>query len=274
MPVYNAGDFLRESIDSILSQTYKNFELIIVDDASTDDSWKTIANYKKRYPKITAIHLPHTLNRGGDACANVGFRKAKGAFIARMDADDIARNDRLAKQVEFLQKNTDVLMVGSQAHVINKQGKITGEKLVPTTHKNIYDSYFVFHPMIHPSVMIRRSGLPKRQSLYTIKYSANNDLYTFFELLGRGKFANMNEKLVYYRIHGKNDSLTKPKERFFNTLKIRIAATQKYGYKPTLKSIIMTLLQLSVIIAVPERLIVPLYLWAKGISRPVRLAVS
>lgn len=128
--------------------------------------------------------------------------------------------------------------------------------------------------MIHPTIMFRRSFLPKRANLYKIKYSANNDLYTFFEFLRRGKFANMAEKLIYYRIHGKNDSLTNPRDRFLNTLKIRIDAAIHYGYRPTVKSVFLTAVQLAVVMLLPESLSIPLYLWAKGIYNPFSEVVN
>lgn len=270
MPVYNAGEYLAEAIESILAQTYKNFEFIIVDDASTDNSWKMIARYQKRYPKlIKAIHLTMNMNRGGDSCANIAYHHAKGAYIARMDADDIARPDRLKIQVAYLLSHPDVLLLGSQAKVINKAGSVIGNKHVPQSHAEIYESYFVFHPIIHPTVMLNRALLPKRKDLYKIKYSANNDLYTFFDFLGRGKFVNLPDQLVFYRMHGKNDSLTKPKERFFNTLKIRLGAVT-HGYRPTVKSILLTAAQTLAILVLPERIIVPLYMYMKGIAKPFK----
>lgn len=269
MPVFNAEKYLAEAIESILNQTYQNFEFIIVDDASTDNSWQVVSNYQKQYQyKIKAIRLTKNLNKGGDACANVGISKTRGEFIARMDADDIAHPKRLEKQVAYLQKNPDVLIVGTQAYVIDQKGKVTGKKQVPSTHKEIYRNYAVFHPMIHPTVMIRMPKMPKRQEFYRIKYSANNDLLTFFELLNKGKFANLASQLHYYRVHGANDSLTKPKERFFNTLKIRIAAIRRFGYRPSIKAIIINSMQTVAILILPEKLILPVYLYIKGISKP------
>lgn len=274
MPVYNAGDYLTEAIKSIVDQTYDNFELIIIDDASIDSSWKIICQFKKQYPDlIKSIKLKQNLNRGGDACANIAFQKASGKYICRMDADDIADPARIEKQVAYMEKYPDVLLLGTQAHVINKNGEIIGDKLLPLTHKDIYKGYAIFHPIIHPSVMLRKSLLPKGKNLYTIKYSANNDLYTFFKLLNIGRFANLAEKLVYYRVHGHNDSLTKPKEKFLNTLKIRLGAIQN-GYKPTLTGLLLTLAQTLAILILPERLIVPVYLYMKGISKPVLININ
>jgi glycosyltransferase involved in cell wall biosynthesis len=267
MPVYNAGRFLVPAIESVLKQTYRHFELIIVDDASTDKSRKIIKSYKKRYPRyIRTVFLPKQLNKGGDACANIAFARARGSFIARMDADDIAHPDRLEKQVAYMQEHTDILLLGAQARVIDKNGSVIGDKRVPTGHDQIYNGFFIFHPIIHPTMMIQRRLLPKRDHLYKIKYSANNDLLTFFGLLKYGKFANMNEELLDYRVHGKNDSLTKPKERFFNTLNIRLQAITN-GYVPTVMGIMMCLLQAGAIVLLPERLIVPLYLYIKGIVK-------
>ena len=267
MPVFNAGEFLVDAVRSILNQTYKNIELIIVDDASTDGSWQTISSFKKRHPTIIrSIRLKKQMNKGGDACANIGFLKARGTYVARMDADDIAHPDKLEKQVVYMETHPEVLLLGTQARVINREGEVIGEKHVPVTHQSIYESYFVFHPIIHPTVMIRREKLTKRRTLYKIKYSANNDLYTFFELLRIGKFANLPEALLDYRVHGKNDSLTKPKERFFNTLSIRLHALSD-GYVPTLKGVLCTVAQTLVIALLPERLIVPLYLYMKGILK-------
>jgi glycosyltransferase involved in cell wall biosynthesis len=269
MPVYNAQDYLPEAIESILRQTYKNFEFIIVDDASTDRSWQIIRKYERANPGIIrAIRLTKNLNCGGDACANAGFRKARGKYIARMDADDIAHPDRLLRQVQYLEKHRRIIVLGTQAYVINKEGKITGEKSEPTTDKDIRENYFIFHPMIHPSVMIRRRLLPKRKNLYKISYNANNDLLTFFGLLQKGQFANLPEKLLYYRIHGHNDSLIDPKGRFLNTVKIRWYAWRRLGYRPSLKALLINLLQAIIILTMPASLITHLYMIWRGLSKP------
>lgn len=162
IPVYNAGEFLAASIESILNQTYQNFEFIIINDASTDNSLKIINKYKKHHQKIKVISLKKNLNCGGDLCANKGLKKAKGKYVARMDADDVAHPKRLETQIEFLEKNPGVFLVGSNAYVIDKKGNLIGNKLEPQTHESIYKSYFVIHPIIHPSCMYRRLLPPIR----------------------------------------------------------------------------------------------------------------
>ena len=222
MPVYNAQDYLAEAINSMLSQTYQNFELIIIDDASKDSSPEIIKRYQKKFPKkIKIITVKKNLNRGGDHCANLGIEIAKGKYIARMDADDISLPHRLEKQVEFLEKNPKVFLLGSNAYVIDKRGKVIGDKLEPSSSEEIYKSYTRFHPIIHPSAMCRRL-INGRKFLYKIKYNANNDYYTFFSLLCQGfVFRNLDEKLIYYRIHETNDTFVNIKGKLINTLKIR-----------------------------------------------------
>ena len=268
MPVYNAGSFLREAIESILSQTYQNFELIIIDDASTDESGKVIREYAKKYSsKIRAIYLKKNINGGGDAAGNVGFAKATGEYIARMDSDDIADPNRLAKQVEYMQKHKRIDVLGSCAYVINASGEITGEKNVPLTHKDIYQEFFTFHPMIHPSVMIRRSSIVGK-TLYSQELPSNNDYLTFFKLITSGKkFANLPEKLLYYRLHGANDSLLKLKRNFVNSLRTRYIAMTQFGYKPSLLAVIKLLMQCAIVFVLPEKVAVEIYLLVRGIRK-------
>jgi glycosyltransferase involved in cell wall biosynthesis len=267
MPVYNAGSFLVPAIDSILNQTYQNFEFIIVDDASTDDSLTVIRKYQKQYPnKIKLIALKKNRNHGGDRCVNEGLKYAKGKYIARMDADDIAHVTRLQKQVDFLESNTDIFLVGSIAYVIDKNGTIIGDKLEPETPEKIYKSYFTFHPLIHPSCMIRNVYKGKTFS-YDIVYSANNDYHTFFTLICKGyKFYNLQEKLMYYRIHGKNDTFVHMKTKYLNTLKIRINMVRKHGYQPSKKAVAIAAIQTAVVFILPEKILTNLYFIAKGIK--------
>lgn len=268
MPVYNAGEYLVEAIESILKQTYKNFELIIVNDHSTDNSWEIIQKYQKKYPKkIKAINLKKNLNRGGDACANIGILKAKGKYIARMDADDIAHPKRLEKQVKFLEKNNQIFLVGTNAKVIDNKGKIIGEKTVPTAHKDIYQSFFTFNPIIHPSAMYRRI-INNKKFFYPKKFSANNDYYIFFKMACQGyQFANLKDKLIFYRIHNYNDTFNNMKTKFFNTLRTRFIMFIKYHYQPTYKQWLITVAQFLIISVLPSFVAKKIYLFSKGIIK-------
>ncbi|MEM3362588.1 MAG: glycosyltransferase [Candidatus Aenigmatarchaeota archaeon] len=268
MPVYNASEFLDNAITSIIKQTYQNFEFIIIDDASVDNSWQIIQKYKKLYPdKIKAFHLKRNLNRGGDACFNIGLKYARGKYIARMDADDIAHPQRLEKQVKFLEKNSHVFLVGASAYVIDQQGKKIGEKIMPIHHEDIFSEYVIFHPIIHSTIMFR-NHIIKRVNFYRQYFSSNNDYYTLFELINKGyRFENLPDKLVYYRIHSRNDSLRNIKRSFFNTLKARVLIIKKYHYPLKASQFIKNILQLLLIIILPEKFILTLYLLSRGIIK-------
>lgn len=272
MPVYNAEQFLAEAIESIVNQTYKRIEFIIVDDRSTDGSRDILLSYKRKYPRrIKLIRTKKNLNSGGDSCANVGIKHASGVYIARMDADDISEPTRIEKQVAFLEKHSDIVMVGSQAVVIDRDGKKIGVKHEPLTSEHIFRDYFTYHPIIHPSIMVRRI-IGRKKFSYTLVYSANNDYLTFFTLLCRGyTFANLRSKLVRYRIHGKNDTFTNIKEKFMNTYYIRKTMVEKYGYKPTMKARTLHLVQFALLHVLPEILISRIYLLSKGIIK-IRLS--
>jgi len=267
MPVYNASLYIEQAIKSILNQTYSNYELIIVDDHSKDDSRKIISRYRKLYPdRIKVIALKKNLNRGGDACANIAIKKAKGKYIARLDADDIAIPKRLEKQVTYLEKYQDVFALGGQADVINMNGKIIGEKNVPINYEDIYYEYFNIHPIIHSTLTFRN---PKNNSnFYKIKFSANNDYYTLFSLLTKGKkITNLDKKLVKYRIHGKNDTFINIREKLWNTIKIKVEMIIKNSYQPDVRQYFKLVSQVIIALFIPEKIIYFAYLYFKGIKK-------
>lgn len=269
MPVYNAEKYIYFAIESVVAQSYKNWELIIVDDCSTDKSWQIISKYQRKYPKKIIIKkLRKNRNSGGDWAGNEAYFLSNGEFIARTDADDVMHPDRIAKQVKYLQNHKNIAVLGTCAHIIDANGKITGEKMQPSKHEEIYRQYVINHPMINPSIMFRRSLLLNKKYLYHIKYEHNNDLFSFFEMITSGKkFANLRQKLVYYRVHGKNDSLKNFKKCFWNTFKIRLMAVKEMEYKPTIKAIFVNLAQIGAAIILPERIIRLIYFVSRGMIK-------
>lgn len=269
MPVHNAGRFLVPAIDSILAQTYPRIELLLVDDQSTDGSWSTIKAYRRRFPKkVRIFRTPEKLNAAGNGATDIGLAYARGTFIARMDADDVSAPKRIEKQVTFLQTHPDVLMVGTQATVIDRRGRRVGVKRVPTLHENIYKAYGLVHPMIHPTIMVRRSLLPNPNKLYYHKWDINDDYYSFFKLLSYGRFANLPEALLKYRVHNSNASLGDVKQTIKNTIGIRLEAVTRMGYPLTLPMIAAMIVQAGVATILPSRILNALYPILRGMRRP------
>jgi glycosyltransferase involved in cell wall biosynthesis len=268
MPVYNAAEYLELAIGSILKQTYKNWELIIIDDASTDRSWEIIQKCKlKAKGKLIAYRLDKNRNAGGDTAANIAYTYASGDYIARMDADDISLPHRLATQVAFLERYRYITIVGSSAVVIDQHGAKMGYKVMPEKQPDISREYFRFHPMINPTVMINRALFPSQSELYEMKNSSNNDYYSFFKLLCLGhQFANIPEPLLKYRIHSHNDSLAHVKRSFRNTLATRMEMVKKYHYVPSFYGWVTTFVQAILIFLLPEKVLFSMYLHLRGIK--------
>lgn len=268
MPVHNAEPYISEAIDSLLRQTYPNIEIILVDDRSTDRSWEILQDYARRYPhKIRAVRTKRTTNAAGNGAMNYGFQFAKGEFIARMDADDVSYPERIEKQVAYMMSHPEVFVLGTQADIIDQNGASIGEKRFPIDHDAIYEQYGILHPIVHPSVMIRRSFLPRKRKIYEMVWDVNDDYYTFFKFLHIGLFHNLPEKLIAYRVHGKNASLQEPKKKFWNSVRIRLSAIQKFRYRMSLRAWILLAIQCVIVGLLPERLIVPVYLLLRGMAK-------
>lgn len=265
MPAYNAGDFLRPAIDSILNQTYINFELIVVNDASEDETFKILPSYKKLDKRIRVINTK--ANLGVAKSASLGVSHAKGQFVARMDADDVAVPTRIEKQIKFLLDHKDVVAVGGQCELINKDGVKMGEKRFPTEDKQVRNMIFSSVPLQQPTLMVNRSLLPADFVWYDENYSSAEELELLFKLFRFGKVRNLKDTVLKYRMHDHNTSLINPKRTFYLTLKTRFIAVLKYGYTPTFKGVITTLLQAIFVSFMPNPWIYPVYAYIRGIKR-------
>lgn len=271
MPVYNPGKYLIDAIESILNQTFSDFEFIIVDDASTDNSWKIIKSYAKKDNRI--IPIKNKINLGVSLTSNIAISQSKGKYIARMDSDDISTLDRLQKQVDFLKNNSNTVLVGGQCTIINESNQIIGEKKFPITSKQINDMIFWAVPVQQGFMMVNRSLLPKKFSWYSpSKFSAEEvDLY--FNLLKYGKFANLFDNLYFYRQVSTSLSYQNPKKTFWITLKSRLNAINN-GFYPSFMALIFNLFQIIIISILPNRLIMSLWYYIRGIKKPTGLTVG
>ncbi len=153
MPVFNAQNFIKDAIRSILNQTYKNFELIIINDVSTDMSDKLIKSFKDKRIR----YIQNEINSGVAKSLNIGLRIARGKFVARLDADDIATKDRLQKQINFLNSHRDIGVVGSWVILINNKEKQLHIKKYPEKYDAIKKEAIRCNPLNHSTVMFRRS---------------------------------------------------------------------------------------------------------------------
>jgi glycosyltransferase involved in cell wall biosynthesis len=204
MPVYNAGAFLDESMRSVLSQSFGDFEFVIVDDGSTDGSSTALDEWARRDSRIRVIHQP---NSGMLAALNRGLTELRGGLVARMDADDISMPERFAKQVAFLDANPQCVAVGARTLNITPDGLPITEFFRWGGPAEIEARHLVGRCSIaHPSVMIRRAALDK---VGPYRGSFAEDLDLWLRLGEVGMLANLPDVLLKYRLNSRSLSYSK-----------------------------------------------------------------
>ncbi len=265
MTAYNAEKYVSEAIESILNQSYKNFEFIIVNDGSNDRTLELIKEYRNRDKRIKIVSLNR--NYGPSYASNIGIVKAKGQYLFRMDADDISEKDRLEKQVRFLLNKPEISMLGGQCTLIGKDGKVIGKKEFPTKHENIYRSLFSRNPIQHPSCVINLLNLTKNAILHDGKSVLAHDLELVFLASKYGKLANLKDCVLNYRQYQESFSLRNPKKTFAATLAVRLGSVLKYGYRPSLRGILTIIVQFVIVMVLPNKWIFPFYAYIRGIKK-------
>ncbi len=211
MPVYNAEKHIEETIKSILNQTYKEFELLLIDDGCTDNTIKIIKKNRDERIKI----IKNEKNIGLTKSLNKGIRLAKGKYIARMDSDDIMFKNRLKKQIEVLEKEKEIALVGSRAIFFYDDLKFIKKKSKKFKSQSEIRTELLFsNPIIHPSVMIRKSVLLKNNIFYDEALTNSQDHGLWVDLLLDNSFFILNETLINYRITATGvTAITKDKKK-------------------------------------------------------------
>lgn len=211
MPIYNAGRYLRPAVESVLAQTFRDFELVAVDDGSKDESLSLLQEYAAKDSRVKIVSRPNT---GIVGALNDGLAVARGEFVARMDADDICTPDRFEKQVAYLREHTECVLVGSQVLLIDPDGAaLCPKRDTEYTHERIDAAHLEGRwPLVHPTVMIRRSALTATGG-YRGKYQFLEDLDLFLRLAEVGRLASLRDVLLHYRLHPGSICHTRDKDQ-------------------------------------------------------------
>ena len=195
MPAYNAEKYIRQAVDSILSQTFTDFECIIINDGSTDNTLSILQSYNDKRVEIISRG-----NAGIVASINEGISIAKGMYIARMDADDISLPTRFAKQVEFLDINKNCVVVGSMYQVIDKQNNFLFSCSPKYQECGVNKLGVLMHYIAQPSMMIKKDSLIKVGG-YRKEFHVAEDKDLLYRLSCYGTINNIQESLLKYRRH-------------------------------------------------------------------------
>ncbi|WP_374166342.1 glycosyltransferase family 2 protein [Arcticibacter sp. MXS-1] len=231
LPVYNAEKYVGEAVDSILAQTYKDFELLVINDASTDRSLEVLEQYKDRRIRLINneenLKVVKSLNKGIDL--------AQGEFIARMDADDISHPLRFERQLNYLERNPDIDICGSWVQTFGSEHHILKAAV---EHEHIRARLFFLNPMFHPAIIFKRESFNKHKLRFDEQYKNAEDYGMWVNAIDLLTFGNVPEVLLKYRIHTTNVSVLKESNkamlddihfgifRFF-LRKLRIDATER-----------------------------------------------
>ncbi|GIV33728.1 MAG: hypothetical protein KatS3mg031_1263 [Chitinophagales bacterium] len=222
MPVYNAAAYVAEAVQSILDQTFSDFELLIIDDGSTDPSLQVIQAFNDSRIRLirneTNLKLIATLNKG--------LEHARGKYIARMDADDVSTPERLAVQVAFMEKNPEVGVCGSWFETFGN-----GKKIVRYPEKDADIRLMLLYqtPFCHPAVLFRKALFDQYHTRFNPEFVHAEDYEVWVRLADKTRFANIPRVLLRYRIHPGSVSSTHTFVQQRNTLSIIRQAFQKAG---------------------------------------------
>ncbi|MEO8413526.1 MAG: glycosyltransferase [Ginsengibacter sp.] len=199
MPVYNAGPFLKEAIDSILQQSFTNFEFFIIDDASTDNSVSIINTYTDKRIQF----IQKAKNTGYTDSLNMAIKSSKGKYIARMDADDISYKDRFQRQYQYMEQHSDVMVLGAFYKIIGTDKVIN----LPLTCNEAKVVAIMHVPIAHPTAFIRSKVFKEYGLAYDKRYEPAEDYDLWTKVLEIGSIENLPDVLLRYRRHSLQQSI-------------------------------------------------------------------
>ncbi|MBT2289847.1 glycosyltransferase family 2 protein [Paenibacillus albidus] len=226
MPVYNGEKYLAEAIESILNQTFADFEFLIINDASKDRTVEIIESYKDE--RIRLVHNEQNLRL--IATLNKGIGLARGTYLARMDADDISVPQRLERQVAFLDANPGIAVCGCWADMIGENAGHIWK--FPMTHEEIKARLLFENCISHPGVTVRRSILEDPALRYDPQYTHVEDWEFWSHISMEHKLHNLQEILLHYRLNDNSVSRLYEDEQSFNNRKVFIPYLKRLGIEP------------------------------------------
>ncbi len=197
LPAYNCEKYLREAIDSILSQSFKDFHFYILNDGSTDTTEEIILSYSDK--RIN--YIKNESNKGLIYTLNKGLELIQADYLLRMDADDIAMPERITKQVAFMEQYKDIIVCGTQTRCF---GDVNAETSLPLCHDEIKTGLLFTNCIAHPTVILRLNRIKQYQLKYDSDFIHIEDYELWVRVAKLGKLANMNEQLLNYRMEGQN----------------------------------------------------------------------
>ena len=255
MPAYQAEKYIATAIESILNQTFQDFEFIIIDDKSTDRTWEIIEHYKDKDTRIKS--LKNEKNLGIAANRNKLISLAQGKFIAWQDADDISCADRIAKQYAFLKDHSEVGIIGGYIQFFSESGT-SGIRKYAANDNQLRKNIFRYSPVAQPAAMIRKKCF-KEFGMYDLRYPPAEDIDMSFRIGQKYEFANLPQIVLRYREHLDSATYTKLRTMELNTLKIRKKFSSNPSYSVSLFDLMYNIAQFISIFILPPQFKIKLF---------------
>lgn len=256
MPAHNAAKYIESAVESVLNQTFKKFELIIVNDNSSDKTRRIVNRFAKKDPRVKVINNKVRLNIAGSL--NKGITQARSDIIARMDADDISMPNRLELQYSVIKRSKKIATVGANIVVMDPQEKDIGTRNYPETSKKLKECLFKYSPFAHPVVMFRKK-IFEEVGRYNPKYSPTEDLDLWFRMGEKYEFKSVPKLLLRYRLSEDSSSHSIIRHLEILVFRIRLDAITKYGYRPSAFDIFYNLLQFLTLWVTPSKHRIKIY---------------
>ena len=248
MPTYNDERFIRKAIESILGQTFGDFEFVIVNDGSTDDTARILAEYAERDPRIRVV--TNERNLGIFASLNRGLEVCRGEYVVRMDADDIAMTDRLERQLAAMDAQPDVVALGGALTYIDAGG----QDLDLTRRCAVGGSLLRRSPMLHPTVVFRREVVEKNAVRYQGRFRPADDYYFWLELSRFGRLDAIDDIVLKYRISAGAARMRHLKRMLWGTVQAKALGLVRLGIRPKFADVVCFLAECAMLL-VPSFLI-------------------
>jgi len=256
MPAYNSQKYIERAIESILCQTFKDFEFIIINDASNDRTLKIIKEYAVKDKRIRVYNNEKNLQIA--ASLNIGIKLAKADLLARMDPDDISHKKRLEYQYNFMQKNKNVAIVGANIIVLNDHGKKIAVREYPSKSSDLKKIMFKYSPFAHPVIMFRKKNILEFGG-YDMKMVPCEDIDLWFKVGSKYDFATITKPLLQYTLITTSNSHKSLRSLELLGFKIKINAVRSFGFYPSAYDIIYNLLQFLTLWLMPRKLRIAFY---------------
>jgi glycosyltransferase involved in cell wall biosynthesis len=252
MPVYNNAPFLGDAVESILSQSFPDFEFVIIDDGSIDGSPEIAATYACKDSRIRLQR--NAENMGIVFSLNRGLKECRGDYIIRMDSDDIALPERFKKQLALMEDNPELVVSGTALSYMDARGRDLG--VVRRGKRGA--SLLAGNPLFHPTVIIRREALLRHAFSYREEYRYAEDYFLWLQLSRVGKLGSLDEVLLHYRISSGASRIRNLKKMLWATLRVKWAGVSCLGLRPKGMDILKFIAETALLL-LPASLILRIY---------------